>query len=74
MASLMLAMASSFVVPWLTQPGRLGHSATDQPSSPGRSTTCRRGGSTEASLPGDWGETVSPPGGAACAPGADPRS
>ena len=27
-ASLMLMIASSLVSPWLTQPGRLGHSAT----------------------------------------------
>lgn len=36
MASRMLAMASFFVLPWLMQPGKLGHSTTHQPSSPGR--------------------------------------
>ena len=34
-ASLVLLRASSLVLPWLMHPGRLGTSATQQPSSPG---------------------------------------
>lgn len=33
-ASLMLASAASCVSPWVTQPGKLGHSAIQKPSSP----------------------------------------
>lgn len=34
-SSWILAIASSFVFPWLTQGGKLGHWATQSPSSPG---------------------------------------
>ena len=37
----MFSMASSLLLPWLMQPGRLGHSATQKPSSPGYIMTCR---------------------------------
>src|SRR6266511_1712399 len=40
-ASRTLARASSRVLPWLTQPGRLGTSATTKPSSPGYNRTRR---------------------------------
>src|SRR5437867_56413 len=39
MASLMLVRASSRVFPWETQPGSVGHSATNTPSSSGSMTT-----------------------------------
>src|SRR5688572_1048523 len=41
-ASRMLAIAPARVSPWLMQPGKLGHSASQNPSSPGERMTCRR--------------------------------
>src|SRR5271169_5060670 len=46
MASRMLETALALSSPWLTQPGRLGHSTTQKPSSPGYRIICRMAPST----------------------------